>query len=124
MSEITLSLKNGVTITDEKFCGHHCVNNAICWCGDKLIVAPKVMAEHTEKGNPVVCCVDHGHAAFMFKDLKGGYQDNPNDPPAQPVKVISGDQERINKLELAINKFQYNPTTENKFALFALANTK
>ena len=100
MNEPVLTLKNGVNITDEE--GSHArVHGAFCWCGDGLIVAPLVFSPDHKKGDPVVVCLDHGHAGFRFKDLVKGRQENPNDPPQQPAKVSDSDRERINKLELA-----------------------
>ena len=73
MSDPILSLKNGVTITQIE--GEHAqVNGAQCWCGDRLLVAPPVMRPDHKKGDPVVCCMDHGHAAFRFKQLVAGKQ--------------------------------------------------
>ena len=66
---------NGVEITEEsKEFGHYMASNAVCVCGEKLMVAPPIFKPDHKKGDPVMCCDDHGIHAYRFKDLIIGKQ--------------------------------------------------
>ena len=64
--------KNGVSVSDSDKIGNHCIiENAQCYCGRKLIIAPKA---YQEKDGLVAMCEDFGHARWYFDDLTEGKQ--------------------------------------------------
>lgn len=69
--------ENGVTIGDQTVSGgHHLVDNAFCECGEKLLIAPAIVAskkDHEEHGL-IVTCYDHAHKSYFFEDLVCGVQ--------------------------------------------------
>ena len=74
---IILQNKNGVTIDDEiKFYKHHKALNAICKCGEDLIICPPAFKPDHEKGNPVMVCADHGVHSYLFNNLIIGKQND------------------------------------------------
>lgn len=68
--------KNGVTISSKKLVGHALVDNATCWCGDGLIVAPKIFGQDSSD-KLLIVCVDFCHADFIFDELVIGQQPHP-----------------------------------------------
>lgn len=65
---------NGVTITDKKLHGHLCVDNAKCWCGETLMVAPKMLMADHKAGDPILVCYAMSHTAYRFTNLTKGVQ--------------------------------------------------
>ena len=75
MSDVILENENGVQIIEStKIGGHYAAANAVCHCGNSLIVAPPIFHPDHRKGNPVMVCEDHGVHAFRFLDLVTGRQ--------------------------------------------------
>lgn len=70
---VVLTNSNGVELLDPKV-GHITATNALCGCGSKLIVAPKIMIAQHQKGNPIMVCTDHAIHAYWFNDLVKGVQ--------------------------------------------------
>ena len=74
--EVVLENDNGVRI-DAKFQKHWGSSNAQCWCGEGLLVAPRLFHADHKRGNPVMVCEDHGVHAFRFSELVVGRQPAP-----------------------------------------------
>ncbi len=72
---VVLENSSGVQIReDKKFHGHYGAANAVCECGDVLIVAPMIFRADHKKGDPVMVCGDHGVHAYRFTELVQGRQ--------------------------------------------------
>lgn len=68
---------NGVVISEKTTSGHKEIENALCECGEKLIVAPEMFQRliNEDGGNRlVVSCFDHAHALYYFDQLEVGRQ--------------------------------------------------
>tara|TARA_B100000965_G_scaffold352146_1_gene327180 strand:+ start:1218 stop:1484 length:267 start_codon:yes stop_codon:yes gene_type:complete len=81
--EIVLTNLNGVNIVEPGEgggpVGKHCfVENAKCWCGENLMVAPPIFQPQHKKGDPELRCADHGIHAYMFHELEKGQQEKPS----------------------------------------------
>ena len=74
MYELQLENKHGVRIA-EKHGSHWMASNALCWCGEKLLVAAPIFGPDHKPGDPVLICHEFGHAAWRFSGLKIGRQD-------------------------------------------------
>ena len=68
---VILENANGVQLhQDTKAFGpHFTVRNALCECGEPLLVAPLIYGADHRKGDPVVVCADHGTHAYRFSEL-------------------------------------------------------
>ncbi len=74
-SMVVLENHNGVQIREDiKFQGHYGAANALCECGEELIVAPKIFGADHKKGDPVMVCGDHGVHGYRFSSLVKGQQ--------------------------------------------------
>lgn len=72
---VVLENANGVQIReDKKFQGHYGAANAVCECGEELIVAPMIFHADHKKGDPVMVCGDHGVHGYRFTELVQGRQ--------------------------------------------------
>jgi len=72
---VVLENANGVQIReDKKFHGHYGAANAVCECGEELIVAAMMFHADHKKGGPVLVCGDHGVHCYRFKELVQGRQ--------------------------------------------------
>ena len=79
MTDVVLENAAGVQILkSKKFNGHYGAANALCHCGEELIVAPPIFHPDHKKGDPVMVCGDHGVHGFRFLDLVQGRQLMPN----------------------------------------------
>lgn len=75
MGTVVLENENGVQIRDDDMEGrHHKAHNALCECGESLIVAPPVYHPDHRKGDPVMICGDFGVHAYRFQNLVQGKQ--------------------------------------------------
>jgi len=73
--DVILENKQGVKISESvKFQGHYGAVNAVCQCGEELIVAPLIFHPNHKKGDPVMVCGDHGVHGYRFSDLVIGKQ--------------------------------------------------
>ena len=72
---VVLENPSGVQIReDKKFNGHYGAANAVCECGEELIVAPMIFHADHKKGDPVLVCGDHGVHGYRFTELVQGRQ--------------------------------------------------
>lgn len=72
---VVLENARGVQIREDvKFNGHYGAANAVCECGEELIVAPMIFHADHKKGDPVMVCGDHGVHAYRFAELVQGKQ--------------------------------------------------
>lgn len=53
---------------------HYKTENAICECGEELIVAPPICHPDHKKGDPVLVCLDHFIHGYRFSQLRPGRQ--------------------------------------------------
>jgi len=75
VEDILIENKNGVFILkSERFAGHFFASNAVCKCGERMLIAPEGFNAKHEKGDPVLVCEDHGIHSFMFSTLIIGEQ--------------------------------------------------
>jgi hypothetical protein len=75
MTDVILENQQGVQILEDvKFNGHHGAANAVCECGEELIVAPMIFHADHKKGDPVMVCGDHGVHDYRFTTLVVGRQ--------------------------------------------------
>ena len=75
MSNVILENPQGVVILEDvKFNGHYGAANALCRCGDILMVAPSLFHPDHKKGDPVMVCGDHGVHGYRFSELVIGKQ--------------------------------------------------
>ena len=72
---VILENLQGVRILESvKFNGHYGAVNAVCECGEELIVAPPIFNPDHKKGDPVMVCGDHGVHGYRFTSLVIGRQ--------------------------------------------------
>lgn len=84
MTQVILENAHGVQIREgDKYGPHYRTWNALCECGEGLIVAPRIYHPKHEKGNPVMVCRDFGVHAYRFRDLVQGRQ-----PKALPHNTV------------------------------------
>lgn len=78
------------------YCGHYKAHNALCHCGDELIVAPTAFQAEHKPGDPVMVCTDHGVHSFRFKDLVPGKQPK-QEPEPEPEPKPEQDTVKYDK---------------------------
>ena len=74
---IVLQNEHGVQIREDiktEGGNHYKAANALCECGQELMVAPMIFHPDHKKGDPVMVCGDHGVHAYRFVSLVKGQQ--------------------------------------------------
>lgn len=75
MTDLILENPHGVQILESDKAGrHYKAHNAVCECGEELIVAPLIFHPDHRSGDPVMVCGDHGVHAYRFLSLLPGRQ--------------------------------------------------
>jgi len=72
--------EHGVKCSGNTLYGYFILDNAKCWCGDDLLLAPRALGQNLAKisneNDLVFVCADFAHDSFRFGDIKTGLQNH------------------------------------------------